>query len=122
MVVLDDTSADTAHPGAVTMRNRGFPMPMRRLPALILLLLASLLPAQGGPALCYTVEVKPGDTQAFHHHLEIDRPDRDEVALSVAAWAPGSYQLMNVWDGIKDVAARDGAGVERAVAKRGDLT
>ncbi|HYC77994.1 MAG TPA: hypothetical protein VEI02_10235, partial [Planctomycetota bacterium] len=77
--------------------------------------------AQHPPHLSYVVTVKAGEP-AFRYRLDIRRPDVDEVALSVAAWAPGSYRLMKAHDGIRDVAAVDETGAARAVVRDGDLT
>lgn len=80
------------------------------------------LSGQAPPRLTYGVEVKEGDASAFHHSLVIDRPQTDAIRLSVAAWAPGSYRLMNVFRDIVDVAAADERGGRRNVTKEGDLT
>jgi predicted metalloprotease with PDZ domain len=93
---------------------------LRSLAALLVLVQA--LAAQTTPRLAYRVEVKADDLSSFHHALVIEQPGRDEVRLSVAAWAPGSYRLMNAFNRIKDVAAIDERGATRAVTKDGDLT
>ena len=90
--------------------------------ASFVLFLASAAAAQIDPQLTYFVEVKAEDRTAFHFALEIDRPGVDEVPLSVAAWAPGSYRLMNAADGIKDVLATDETGAAREVKTDGPLT
>jgi predicted metalloprotease with PDZ domain len=88
----------------------------------ILLAAAPSLAGQTPPRLTYHVEVKDGDATAYHHALEIDRPRTDEIRLSVAAWAPGSYRLMNVAKDIVDVSAVDERGASRNVRKDGELT
>lgn len=89
---------------------------------LAFVLLSAAVAAQHGPQLTYFVEVKPDDRSAFHYALDIDRPGVDEIALSVPAWAPGSYRLIKAADGIEGVAAVDETGAARAVTKDGDLT
>jgi predicted metalloprotease with PDZ domain len=92
-------------------------------PRLIVIIAAIAALAHGqAPRLVYTVEVKDGDTSAFHHALEIERPRRDEVRLSVAAWAPGSYRLMNAFQNVQGVRAVDEGGAPRDVRRDGDLT
>ena len=88
----------------------------------LVFVLASAVAAQHDPHLTYFVEVKGEDRTAFHFALEIDRPGVDEVPLSVASWAPGSYRLMNAADGIKDVQATDETGAVREVKTDGPLT
>jgi predicted metalloprotease with PDZ domain len=88
----------------------------------VLLVLAPGVLAQTPPRLAYRVQVKDGDLAGFRHALAIDRPQTDEVRLSVAAWAPGSYRLMNAFGGIKDVAAVDEKGASREIRRDGDLT
>ncbi len=96
---------------------------LRQIRVLAAILFAATLAAgQGAPRLLYEVEVRDDDFDAFHHALEIFGPDRAEVALSVAAWAPGSYRLMNAAKQIKDVVAVDERGAARAVTHPNDLT
>lgn len=98
-------------------------MPHRLLrPLALLLIVVASAAGQHPPHLAYTVEVRGEDRSAFHYALDVERPGVDEVVLSVAAWAPGSYRLMNAADGIKDVAATDETGAAREVSHDGALT
>ncbi len=90
--------------------------------AAALLVLAVAVFGQAAPRLSYQVEVKDGDFEAFHHQLEIDRPDVPEVTLAVAAWAPGSYRLLNTAEQIEGVVATDQAGGARAIKHPDKLT
>jgi predicted metalloprotease with PDZ domain len=94
----------------------------RRARFALAFLLAAQTFAQHGPHLLYEVEVKPDSREAFHFALTISRPGVDEVALSVPAWAPGSYRLLKAADGVKDVGAVDDSGLARKVVYDGAQT
>src|SRR5262245_32841387 len=96
-------------------------MTQKRLLAVLVVVSASAL-GQMPPRLAYHVEVTDRDFEAFHYSLEIDRPQCDEVRLSVAAWAPGSYRLMRAAKNIQDVAATDEHDAAREVRHEGELT
>ena len=75
-----------------------------------------------GARLHYTVEVKEGDDTAYRCKVDIRHPDRDLLRFSVAAWAPGSYRLLNQSQNIVNVKATAPDGAELPVSKEGDLT
>jgi predicted metalloprotease with PDZ domain len=75
-----------------------------------------------GSRLHYTVEVKEGDDTAYRCKVDIRHPDRDLLRFSVAAWAPGSYRLLNQAQNIVNVKATAPDGAEIPVSKEGDLT
>ena len=90
--------------------------------AVLLVSVASVSPARSLPRLVYRVEVKARAHGRRRRRRSttrstIDRPQTDEVRLSVAAWAPGSYRLMNVFKNID--GRRRGRRARRARARSG---
>ncbi len=83
----------------------------RRLWLLALLFLSSAVPAQDSvPRLevAFEVDVTRPDTGAVHVVMKILNNTAEHVDVAIPCWSPGSYRLLNYYEGIKNVTSPGG--------------
>lgn len=72
------------------------------------------------PQLAYVVGVDPADLSAWRMELAV-RNAPDTLRLTIAAWAPGAYRLVDWWRQVRDVEVTSG-GKPVAVVQEDSLT
>lgn len=62
------------------------------------------------PGIQFILSFPDPGSRSYHVEMRIGEMDRDTLLLSLPAWMPGYYQIMNYADQVSDISAGDGTG------------